>query len=503
MFMKMKKINWNFKLILVGGLFVASCTNLDPKEVDSIVITGAGGVTLDATQLLKSTYEDDMGAYTNQADIYSLFEHTSDEMIPPTRGVDWGDNGVWRTLHTHNWDPTHTWVLNSYNQLNQRSFKANQVLAAPNVTAAQAAEAKFLRAFHMWHIMDLFGKVPIRQVTDGVDVSPKVMTRTEAFDFIIKDLTEALPVLPNTGPSATNARPSKAAANALLARLYLNRAVYKQPLESAGGPYTFDNGDMDKVITAAQAVIDANYSLETNYFQNFSTTAATEIIFTSQAGTPQNRYFMTLHYDQKPSGWNGFTTLADFYAKFEANDSRRSAPSPVGVGQEFFGIKRGFLIGQQVKDDGSNLIDSRTQQPLQFTSDVPLAGAATNKGIRVVKYHPANKGQYILLRFADVYLMKAEAHFRKGETAAAKAIIDDLRAKRGASVLSSLTLPNILDERGRELYWEGIRRVDQIRFETFATPWAEKSSTDKRRVLFPIPQQALDSNPNLTQNPGY
>jgi hypothetical protein len=99
--------------------------------------------------------------------------------------------------------------------------------------------------------------------------------------------------------------------------------------------------------------------------------------------------------------------------------------------------------------------------------------------------------------------MKAEAMFRKGNAAGALTMMNALRANRGASTLTSVTEANILDERGRELYWEGIRRTDQVRFGTFDDVWQEKTSTNSNRVIFPVPQQALDSNPNLVQNPGY
>ena len=389
--------NKSHYFMLLGLFLGVSCTNLDTVEQDSIVVEGEeGGFTAgNPTELLAAAYQD-LGAYTNQASIYSLFQHTSDEMLPPTRGVDWSDNGVWRTLHTHSWDPTHQYVRDAWNELNQRSFRTNEILAS-NPSAQEEAEARFLRAFHMWHIMDLYGQVPIREVTEGVDVNPRVMSRTEAFDFIIADLEAALPNLPDTGPVATNATATQAAANALLARVFLNRAVYNQALESAAGPYTFDNADLTRVINAADAVTAAGYSLETDFFDNFSTSATSEIIFTSAGGTPQNRYFMTLHYSQNPSGWNGFTTLADFYNTFEAADSRRGADSPVGVGEEFHGIKRGFLIGEQFDDNDVAVIDSRTQIPLSFTEDVPINGAPTGSGIRAIKYHPANQGQYIML----------------------------------------------------------------------------------------------------------
>ncbi len=500
--MKYAKI-FAFFLFSAGLFLFQACTDLEPEEKDSIVLVDEGGdfVPGDPAALLASAYTD-LGAFTDQNNIYALYDHTTDEMIPPTRGVDWGDNGVWRTLHQHTWDATHSAVLGAWNQLNQRAFKCNEILAS-NPSQQQAAEAKFLRAFYRYHVMDLFGQMPNREVNEGIDVNPKVSTRSEAFDLIVKDLEEALPNLPATGPVATNSKATQAAANTLLARLYLNKAVYKA--DRPEGPYQFDAADMNKVIQYCDAVTAAGYGLESEYFTNFSTGATKEIIFTSPEGTPQNRWFMTLHYNQNPSGWNGFTTLADFYSKFEDGDQRKgNYPAPDG--SNFSGIGRGFLFGQQYKDDGSVLIDTRTQKPLSFTLDVPLSGAATDKGVRVIKYHPANAGQYIFFRYADVLLMKAEAIHRGGTDPGGQTalqVVNELRQTRGASALASLSDADLLDERGRELYWEGIRRVDQVRFGTFDDEWSFKTVTDGTKVLFPIPQQALDSNPNLQQNAGY
>ena len=501
--MKYTKIS-TFLLFGVLGLFAFSaCTDLKPDEKDSIVSSDATGgfVPGDPTQLLISAYKD-LGAFTDQNNIYALYDHTSDEMIPPTRGVDWGDNGVWRTLHQHTWDATHSAVLGSWNQLNLRAYKCNEILAS-NPSAQQAAEAKFLRAFYRYHVMDLFGQMPNREVDEGVNVNPKVYTRSEAFDLIVKDLEEALPGLPATGPVATNSVATQAAANTLLARLYLNKAVYKATRPE--GPYQFDAADMNKVIQYCDAVTAAGYGLETEYFTNFSTGATKEVIFTSAEGTPQNRWFMTLHYNQNPSGWNGFTTLADFYHKFEDGDQRKgNYPTPDG--SNFSGIGRGFLIGQQYKDDASVLIDNRTQKPLVFTEDVPLSGAATDKGIRVIKYHPANAGQYIFFRYADVFLMKAEAIHRGGTDPGGKTalqLVNELRQVRGASQLGAISDADLLDERGRELYWEAVRRIDQVRFGTFDDAWSYKTVTDPTKMLSPIPSEALVSNPNLSQNAGY
>jgi starch-binding outer membrane protein, SusD/RagB family len=495
----MKKILYSHFLKLTAfALLVGSCTDLSLNEKDSIVVSTTGGtISSDPNALLEGAYKD-LGAYTDQANIYSLSSHTSSTMIPPTRGVDWGDNGVWRTLDQHTWDPTHSFNLGSWNQLNQRVFKANQILAA-NPSAAVAAEAKFLRAFNMFHVMDYWGQVPFRNVTDGINVNPKVLSRAEAFAFIEKDLTEALAGLTKIGPKAEQGKASKAAANALLAKMYINKAVYTS--SKPEGPYTFDKADMTKAIAFADAVTADGFALETNYFDNFTTKATSEIILVTLEGSPSNRWFMTLHYDQNPSGWNGFTTLADFYAKFEAKDQRIGIPAKRDK-TNFAGIGKGFLRGAQFKDDGSVLIDSRSQKPLSFTDDVPLAGAATDKGIRLIKYHPADAGKYILQRYAEVLLIKAEAQLRGGDAAGALATVNAIRTKRGATPLTALTNDAMFDEIRREMAWEGGDRTVEIRFEKFLSG---TGATNKNpgTVLFPIPADAVLSNPNLKQNPGY
>ena len=225
------------------------------------------------------------------------------------------------------------------------------------------------------------------------------------------------------------------------------------------------------------------------------------MIMVSNVVTPQNRWYMTLHYDQNPSGWNGFTTLADFYDTFDKADPRIGVPAK-GNGQTFSGIGYGFLIGQQINDQGQNMVDSRSRRPLAFTRDVPLAGAATDKGIRVIKYHPATAGKYILMRYAEAVLMKAEAQLRTGNAAGALATANTLRTTRGIAPLAALNENALFDEIGRELYWEGGKRTVEIRFGKFLNGTGAQNN-EPHTVLYPIPSQAIVSNPNLKQNPGY
>ena len=480
---------------------LASCTDLKVVEKDSLVVSSASGESkvADVAGALQTGYNDLGNQFSDQASTYSLGQHTTAEMIPPTRGVDWGDNGVWRTLDQHTWDATHSGVRDSWNSLNSQVFKMTQILAS-SPTAVQAAEAKFLRAWFMFYVMDYWGQVPFRESKEGVNDNPKVKSRSEAFDFIIKDLTEALPALSEAKPTAAeNSGATKASANYLLAKLYLNKAVYKAAKPE--GPYTFDKADMANVVKAVDGITTAGFALAPNYFDNFTSKANSEIILTGAQGSPQNRWYMTLHYDQNPSGWNGFTTLADFYDTFQDGDVRKGLPAKKD-GTTFSGIGKGFLIGQQYDDKGKALVDSRANKPLQFTRDVILSGCPTDKGIRVIKYHPADANKYVLARYGDAYLMKAEALLRGGDAAGALAQVNALRKVRGASALATLDEKAMFEEIGRETYWEGGKRTVEVRYGKYTTGTGVDNK-NAYTVLFPVPADATASNPNLKQNEGY
>jgi hypothetical protein len=141
-------------------------------------------------------------------------------------------------------------------------------------------------------------------------------------------------------------------------------------------------------------------------------------------------------------------------------------------------------------------------------------------GIRVVKYAP-DYAQYgggpagndlMIFRYPDVVLMVAEARMRTGDNAGALTMVNALRTARGAAPMTAMTLANpnlvndpntLISERGRELYWESVRRTDLQRFGIYLKPWQYKPTDDPKYLLFPIPNQSLAANPNLKQNPGY
>jgi starch-binding outer membrane protein, SusD/RagB family len=515
----MKKI---LIFLFIAGTFSA-CSKLDEKLGSQEAGPGgtAGSSSVTATSVLAGTYEAMRLPYQDQSRVWASQEHTTDEVIAPTRAGDWDDNGVWRVLHSHQWDANHSFLADTYRDLGRVVFSSTDLLRL-SPTPSQAAEARLLRAMATYQLLDGWNQVPYRINTANTEEVPTVRKGTEAADYIITELNAIIADLP-VGPAN---RANKDAARVLLMRTILNKAVYA----NRSAP-TFSATDMNQVITLADQVMNSSrgYSLATNYFDNFAKTNETtgsENIWTgdnlggSSSGNVRSRWFCTLHYNQTPSGWNGFTTLSDFYDKFDAADKRRGGNPYPGMTQ---GILPGFLIGQQFNGSGTPLND-RTGAPLVFTRAVKSVEVGSNlevTGIRVIKYpidytsgDNANN-DYVYSRISDVLYMKAEAILRGGTATAnpasfggvntALGIVNYVRThpSRGAAALGSLTLDNLIDERGREFYWEGMRRTDLIRFGKFSAAWQEKPASTATQLLFPIPARSLAANPNLTQNPGY
>ncbi|WP_299054758.1 RagB/SusD family nutrient uptake outer membrane protein [uncultured Polaribacter sp.] len=494
-----------------------SCTDLEIEQTDSFFNENLSGEFdgVDPTASLDGLYADLRGQIQGQEGLYALNEVSSDELLVPTRGTDWGDNGVWRNLHDHNWNPLHRDVKGTWNSLNQNVYRASLIIDSRSGGSAQeVAEAKFLRAFSTFWLVDLYGQAPFRTPDEGPEVNPSVKSRAEALAFAVQDLTEALPNLPSVGPSATLNKATKASANHLLAKLHLNKHIYLGT--------TADAADMTKVVEFVDAIKADGFALASGYFDIFKNDVDSEtILFTTSEVGP--RIWNTLHYkqnspDNNGGGWNGFTTLSEFYDTFEG-DANINVP---GSGQEErrgfvptdgsnLGIGYGFLIGQQYDQDGVAMTD-RVGNLLNFKKELPgLLGNDETTGIRMIKYHPENggfTGHQIVFRYADAHLMKAEAIMRGGTgSETALALVNELRAMRNANgntaPLTALSEQDMLDERGRELYGEFWRRNDQIRFGKFSQAWEYKTNTDTYRVLFPIPATAIISNPNLVQNEGY
>ena len=502
-------------LIVVSTVFMFACTKLNESQRGTLE---AASSSVSAAGLLQSAYESMNGPFQDQARYWSAQQHTTDETIGPTRGPDWDDNGVWRVLHAHTWNADHGFLRDTYRELLQIQFSATSVLDR-NPSAQQAAEARFIRAFSMFSVLDGWDQVPYRADLKNLTILPETKQGAAAADFIISELNAII----NDLPASPTTKANKDAARVLLMKCYLNKGVFA----NRAAP-TFAAADMNQVITLADQIINsAKYSLTTNFFDNFAPDNSTdpnkskELIYTlenidgTRGGNVRSMWFEALHYNQKPSGWNGFTTLSDFYNKFGATDQRRGGTYP-GV-TNVSGLRVGFLVGQQFNEAGVALNDRRGNA-LSFTPTVRLKETGNDleiTGIRVIKYPPDYAGgdqsdnEYVIYRYADVLLMKAEAILRGGTATgtapynSALNIVNFIRLARGAVATAAVDLNFLLDERGRELYYEQMRRQDLIRFGKFLQPWQEKAASGPERLVFPIPSDQLAANPNLKQNTGY
>jgi hypothetical protein len=529
--------------VLVG---ISACTKLDQKLGGDVVFTPSSGV---ATALLNGTYNDLTGLLHGQDQIFSLQENTTDESLVPTRGGDWDDGGVWRVLHNHTWTAIHGQPISVFNGLGKLESDALATLAS-SPTPQQADEAYFLRSVAQFYYLDLFGQVPYRTIAEYNSIKPApVLDAASAVDTLVTTLNGIISrnVLPGSN------RPYRASVDAarfLLMKVLLNKGAYL----NRAAP-TFDDADMQQVVALGSAI---SGQLTDEYFDNFGPNNAVtgkEAIWSwpnngssnnggINAGGINARWMMTLHYNSWDkngtyggAGWNGFSTVADFYNTFEGHGD--GTPNTVidttqdkRLGGRFYpgvtdqsGLRPGLLAGLQKNESGVGEVD-RHGNPLTFTPEVSLVETNPNTleitGIRIVKYPPDytaynggnQRNQLQIFRYADVLLMIAEAKLRQGtpDAAGALLLVNQVRIKRGASPWASVTLVNtgnvddpntLLAERGRELYWESWRRQDLIRFGVFLQPWALKPTDDPKYLLFAIPSDQLIANPNLKQNDGY
>ncbi|GAB3241820.1 RagB/SusD family nutrient uptake outer membrane protein [Hymenobacter seoulensis] len=481
----------------------------------------------DPAALLQGVYNSQREPIQGHVSVFALQEVSTDARIMPTRGPDWDDNGKWRQLFNHTWDANNERVRETYTQLNGIIYASTDLLRfAPN--AQQAAEARFLRAWAMYLVLDLYDQVLYREPGESLSEDARVRKGPEALDYIVSEITAIQGALPE-GPAG---RANKDAARVLLMKCYLNKGVYA----NRAAP-TFAAADMNLVVRLADEIINSGkYTFTPNYFDNFAPNNGAigrENIFTQEntygnSGPVRDLWKFVSHYNMRPvDGYNGPATTAEFYNLFEAGDKRRGVAYDVsgGPANPSRRINVGFLIGQQYNLATDAPLTTRGGAPLVFTQEINLFETGADleaKGIRPIKY-PVDyvsearggngaENDHVSFRLADVLLMKAEAILR-GATATSAgsygatplAIVNSLRThpSRGASALPALTLDILLDERGRELYSESWRRQDMIRFGKFLQARKDKPVSEPKRLIYPIPQTQVDVNPNITQNPGY
>lgn len=556
-----------YLFILFSFLFFIGCSELEEENLGQLS-------RQEVEDLLQNPNEEFLNTLTSglygplipnftERLVFNLQEATTDEVIVPTRvsaggGSDWFDGGRYVTLHRHTWGPDEATLNDVFNNLQAGIASSLEVVdilssnSSNELVMASLAEAKGLLAFYSYYMFDLYGQIPYVDVTTSEN---QVLSGAAAIEEIETLLLEAIPNLTGKGGASSGTRFNRGAAEMLLAKLYLNKAVYDDRYAQS---FNFNAADMSEVITRTTNVINnEGYSLASDYFRLFDgdndmNEASNEIIFAAdlQAGISGNRAFIAMTQSQGVyaadggsfRGWNGFATLPEFVDTWDTSDPRyfeENLPQETGtIAPEDYKLNRGIQVGVQygaVPVDGENnpseggtfrrdgngqvIIEElrnflRDNNVVDYRKDIPVNAdfqSDQNSGARVYKYEYDTPGpgrwdtniNIPILRLADAYLMRAEARLRNGDAGGALADVNIVRAARGATALTSIDLSGMLNERGFEFYWESHRRTDMIRFGTFNSAYTAKPETAAEFRVFPIPRNALAASTLLTQNPGY
>jgi starch-binding outer membrane protein, SusD/RagB family len=527
--------------------FTFSCTNLDEELYDRVTPDNFFQTEQELISGLGAAYSS-FGGLGNHSNLWSTNELVTDELIITTKGGDWFDGGVLQQLHLHSFTPDNGFFNNTWGQLYGGVSTANRLLAqfeelkAGGNTSADAiiAELRAIRALWYYWIMDGFGRGPL--VTDFNDVEVKgAATRQELYNFIESELNAVIPALPDAKDASTYGRMTKWAALAIRAKLYLNAEIYTGTAQYV------------KAAADAKTIIDGGkFNLEGTYKDNFAVNNAgsNENIFVYAYDKVFAQGFnwpmMTLHYASQTvynltdQPWNGYSVVEEFYNSYSDPVTNPGPQGPVWKG---FALDANndkvpddvgtldsrlsnFVVGPQYKPSGDKAVDPAFEGPssaqpdpdginLNFTPRINELGpnAWRQGGARIGKYAyevggTANmSNDFVILRYADILLIRAEALARLNGYADAEALtlVNQIRTRAKVDPFVTLDADKLYAERGREMFAEMTRRQDMLRFGKFGAKYGFKPNADAstKYQLFPIPKQQLDANAKLTQNPGY
>lgn len=508
--------------VLLG--IVTACTDLDETLYSEILQEDFYKTQEEVVAAIAPVYGS-MRGYTN--DTWQLGTHSTDESLTPEKALGHWYGEDWPLINSHKWTPQHVRFNNAWNfnyglinPANKLLFQLESIESMDeNLKSLFIAELKMIRGFGYYNLIDLFGNVPLITDWETVDEAPSNLSRADVFNYIVDDIETNVEFLSEQVDASTYGRFNKYVGYALLAKYYLNSEVW------TGTP------EWNKVIEYCDKIINSGkFSLENNYFDCFviHNEDSKENIF----AIPYDEIFTTwgntipwraLHYSQKDqfgllmTPWNGFTAVPDFIHSFDPNDKRLE----------------GWLYGQQYSMSGEELYCNQESsgKPLILTIDYEnifneddnttygATYALEFMGARFAKYEygafsNTTENDFVIYRFADILLMKAEALMRQNggvATAETVSLVNSVRSRvfdepSKLYTAETLTLDALLAERGWEFYCEGVRRNDLVRFGEFINgTWEfyDRSWEDETRNIFPIPQPQINANPNLTQNPGY
>ena len=441
--------------------------------------------------------------------LWNLQELPTDEAV-----CGWNDPGI-PTLNKMQWNADDGWVKGMYYRIYYQITLCNEFIyqsrderldergfsdADKEMIRMYRNEARFLRSLSYFHAMDLFGNVPFVTEEDRVGAfQPERITRTDLFNYVESELIDLSNVLSAAG-TVDYGRATREAAKTLLAKIYLNAEVY-----SGTNRYDDCRNYCEQVINSGAFQLDMDY----------------QHLFLADNQNSSEVIFPVVYDGLYAQTWGGTTYLVCGALGGSMN------AADYGVNGKWGGLRSTSAFVNKFPDttEDSRFLFYRDGQELEITN----LGTFTQgyaypkyKNVTSVGDVGSNNGtsahvdiDFPMFRLADVYLMLAESAYRNGDQGTALNYVNMLRERaygNSNNNMSSINLDDILDERSRELAWEGSRRTDLIRFGKFTSGdyvWPFKGGdvsgvgTSSHLDLYPIPTSDLILNPNLTQNPGY
>ncbi len=447
--------------------------------------------------------------------------------LPTDEGLcSWGDVGI-PEMNFASWSASHNQIEGLYYRLYFGVTLSNRFLemtegAKGDNTVKQRAEARFLRALNYYYLMDFFGDVPF--VTTISSEKAKQIARADLFNFIEKELLDIV----DDQYDATQApfgRADKAATWLLLSRMYLNAEIY------TGEARWADAAEY------AEKVINSGYELADNYAELFmgdndiNANVMKEIILPiRQDGKinpsyPTSTFLIASTRTQgmgnygSTEGWGGNRGRMSLAAKFFDNGDMPAGLDDVSKTIAEAGDDRAMFVNAgSYADADNNAVNIKFTLPIKNVNEF-------KEGVGVAKFsniysdgQPPHDSKFVdmdvpFFRLAEAYLTYAEANMRNGgDKSKSLAYVNELRERANAAKMTDITLNQILEEKSREFYFEGHRRIDLVRYGYFTSAtylWDWKGGSPSGTAvssiyrLLPIPTSDMNANSNLTQNPGY
>lgn len=546
----MRIINIKSVLSVTLLIMVTSCTDLD------VNIKSQYTRFPDSEEATEAISADVYNAYRGALgrDHWMIQTLSSDEAVSVSLGNDWYDGGKYREFHLHNWTPDNVMLPSIWDSAMTGITSCNKVLTLlGDIESDNAAPIRAMRAFYYFILMDNFGNVPI--ITAMTNKQPDRSSRADVCKFIESELLAVTDKLTTTVDNNTYGKATRYMAEALLAKVYLNWAVY-----TASDVTTYTTGaaneKLNDVVTMCDDIIQSNkFNLSDKFMTKFRPNNGAQIkdfIFVmsfdreKQQGMTYTRFWIhrsaQKQFADLPQSVGGtFRCLPTFYEKFSLEGDERNASYLTGkqyYWQNYQQTNTPFTINTTKKGIDQDYVgsdaDVKFDWQMELTKEIVLRSDGADKldcgndqkgrsmGYRSIKFYmdtevtsaqARNQSNDVpIFRYADVLLMKAEAILRgatatNGDTPAS--LMNQIRDYVGApKVISNPTLEDLLDERAREFADESWRRNDLIRFGKFEDNWGFRSLypagyTEKFRRIFPLPTSVLNVNTNWKQNPSY